>query len=241
MDQTVDRYQKIKSAFNAIVHAPESQRRELLETCCGGDLELKEGVRSMLDTWAVEEQLNMSFRSQQGDGVAVQPQQRRVGPYQIDRLLGRGGMGSVYLAHRADGQFEQSVAIKLIDLPIGSHLFSERLRQERQILAGLQHPYIARLLNGGVAEDGCPYIAMEYVEGLPIQRFSTEHSLTEVERIELFLRVCEAVQFAHQNFVVHRDLKPDNILVAADGTPHSALDCRPSAPAALQTEASRPH
>lgn len=219
MDQTLARYQKIKAAFNAIVHAPESQRRELLDTHCGSDRELKEEVRSMLDTWAAEEQLNMSFRSREGGGVVDRPQPQRVGPYQIDRLLGRGGMGSVYLAHRADGQFEQKVAIKLIDLPIGSHLFSERFRQERQILAGLQHPYIARLLNGGVGEDGCPYLAMEYVEGLPIQRFSAEHNLSEVERIELFLRVCEAVQFAHRNFIVHRDLKPDNILVAADGTP----------------------
>lgn len=219
MDQTVDRYQKIKEAFNAVLQAPESQRLELLGTFCSGDNELEAEVRSMLAAREVEEQLNRSFRSRQDEGISDLTQHQRVGPYEIDRLLGRGGMGSVYLAHRADGEFDQKLAIKLIDLPIGSHLFSERLRQERQILADLQHPYIARLLNGGVAENGCPYLAMEYVEGLPIQRFSAEHSLTEVERIELFLRVCEAVQFAHQNFVVHRDLKPDNILVTADGTP----------------------
>ena len=219
MFQTVDRYQNIKAAFSAVLHAPESQQLELLKSCCGGDSELEEEVRSMLATRAAEEQLNTSARSRQVDGAADQLRYQRVGPYEIDRLLGRGGMGSVYLAHRADGQFDQKVAIKLIDLPVGSHLFSERLRQERQILAGLQHPYIARLLNGGLAEDGCPYLAIEYVEGLPIQRFAAEHNLTEVARIELFLRVCEAVQFAHQNFVVHRDLKPDNILVTADGTP----------------------
>lgn len=219
MDQTIDRYQNIKAAFNAILHAAESQRFELIETYCGGDRELEKEVHSMLATSAAEEQLNISLRSQQSASMADRPQYQRVGPYQIDRLLGRGGMGSVYLAHRADGQFDQKVAIKLIDLPIGSHLFNERFRQERQILAGLQHPYIARLLNGGVAEDGCLYLAMEYVEGLPIQRFSTKHQLTEIERIKLFLHVCDAVQFAHQNFVVHRDLKPDNILVLADGTP----------------------
>ncbi len=173
----------------------------------------------MLDACTAEEVLNTSLRSQPGNGASDRPQPGRVGPYEIDRLLGRGGMGSVYLAHRADGHFEQRVAIKFIDLPIGSHLFRERLRQERQILATLQHPYIARLLNGGVTEEGWPYLAMEYVDGMPIQRFSAEHKLSEVERIELFLRVCDAVQFAHQNFVVHRDLKPDNILVVADGTP----------------------
>ena len=219
MDQTVNRYQNIKAAFHAVLDGPESQRLELIERCCSNDSELEEQVRSMLDTWAAEEQLNVFCRSQQDDDAADRPQHQRVGPYQIDHLLGRGGMGSVFLAYRADGQFEQKVAIKLIDLPIGSHLFRERLREERQILAGLEHPYIARLLNGGVAEDGCPYLAMEYVDGIPIQCFASEHNLTEIERIELFLRVCEAVQFAHQNFVVHRDLKPDNILVLADGTP----------------------
>lgn len=219
MEQTLDRYQTVKAAFNAVLCAPESERSKRLEACCGGDSELEDEVRSMLETWAAEERLNQSCRSKQEEENPDQPQHQRVGPYEIDRLLGRGGMGSVYLAHRADGQFDQKVAIKLIDLPIGSHLFRERLREERQILAGLQHPYIARLLNGGVAEDGCPYLAMEYVDGVPIQRFAAEHNLTEAERIELFLRVCEAVQFAHQNFVVHRDLKPDNILVLADGTP----------------------
>lgn len=219
MEQTLDRYQTVKAAFNAVLCAPESERSKRLEACCGGDSELEDEVRSMLETWAAEEQLNTSCRSRRDEEADEQPLHQRVGPYEIDRLLGRGGMGSVYLAHRADGQFDQKVAIKLIDLPIGSHLFRERLREERQILAGLQHPYIARLLNGGLAEDGCPYLAMEYVEGVPLQHYAAEHNLTEAERIELFLRVCEAVQFAHQNFVVHRDLKPDNILVVADGTP----------------------
>jgi tetratricopeptide (TPR) repeat protein/tRNA A-37 threonylcarbamoyl transferase component Bud32 len=219
MDQTLERFHKIQTVFSLVVTAPESERLELLDTHCGSDSELEDEVRSMLDACAAEELLNTSLRSQPGNGATDRPQPGRVGPYEIDRLLGRGGMGSVYLAHRADGHFEQRVAIKFIDLPIGSHLFRERLRQERQILATLQHPYIARLLNGGVTEEGWPYLAMEYVDGLPIQRFSAEHKLTEVERIELFLRVSDAVQFAHQNFVVHRDLKPDNILVVADGTP----------------------
>ena len=145
---------------------------------------------------------------------------KRIGPYEIDRLLGRGGMGAVYLAHRADGQFEQKVAIKLIDLPLATELFRERFRQERQILAGLQHPYIARLLDGGMSGEGELYLVMEYVDGVPIHRFCEERRLSSDRANRIcFLRACEAVQFAHQNFVVHRDLKPDNILVAEDGTP----------------------
>ena len=137
----------------------------------------------------------------------------------LTACLGRGGMGAVYLAHRADGQFEQKVAIKLIDLPLATDLFRERFRQERQILAELQHPYIARLLDGGVTAEGDLYLVMEYVDGVPIHRFCEKQRLSVPQRLALFLRVCEAVQFAHQHFVVHRDLKPDNILVAEDGTP----------------------
>ncbi|MGO9775217.1 MAG: protein kinase domain-containing protein [Terracidiphilus sp.] len=111
------------------------------------------------------------------------------------------------------------VAIKLIDLPLATSVFQKRFRQERQILAGLQHPYIARLLDGGVTAAGDLYLVMEYVDGVPIHRFCQEHRLSARQRLNLFLRVCEAVQFAHQNFVVHRDLKPDNILAVEDGTP----------------------
>lgn len=219
MSGTVERFHRVQSLFNLVLAAPESRRAALLDEHCGSDSELEDEIRSMLDACDAEEQLNASLRSRPGNCAAERREHERVGPYEIDRLLGRGGMGSVYSAHRADGHFDQKVAIKLIDVPVGSHLFRERLRQERQILAGLQHPYIARLLNGGVAAEGCPYLAMEYVEGVPIQRFCEEHRLNQTQRIELFLRVCDAVQFAHQNFVVHRDLKPDNILVVADGTP----------------------
>jgi tetratricopeptide (TPR) repeat protein len=144
---------------------------------------------------------------------------RRIGAYEIERLLGRGGMGSVYLAHRVDGQFEQQVAIKLVDLPMNSELFRERFRVERQILADLTHPYIARLLDGGLSEGGEMFLAMEYVDGMSITAYCQSHRLPIRERLTLFLKVCSAVQFAHQNLIVHRDLKPDNILIAADGTP----------------------
>jgi tetratricopeptide (TPR) repeat protein len=123
------------------------------------------------------------------------------------------------VAHRADGNFEKQVAIKLIDLPLATDLFRERFRMERQILAGLNHPLIARLLDGGVTSDGEPFLVMEYVDGVPIHRFCEDHHLTVGQRLLLFKSVCEAVQFAHQNLVVHRDLKPDNIFVMEDGTP----------------------
>jgi serine/threonine protein kinase len=111
------------------------------------------------------------------------------------------------------------VAIKLIESPLATEMFRERFRQERPILAGLQHPYIARLLDGGVTDSGDPYLVMEYVHGMPIQHFCDEKKLSQEQRVELFLRVCEAVQFAHQHLVAHSDLKPDNILVADDLTP----------------------
>ncbi len=142
----------------------------------------------------------------------------RIGPYRIGRLLGQGGMGVVYLATRTD-DFEQRVALKLVDPGHRRAEILDRFFQERQILADLQHPNIARLLDGGTAGDASPYLAMEYVEGEPIDRYCTEHELTIGQRLEIFLKVCDAVHFAHRNLVVHRDLKPGNILVTPDGEP----------------------
>jgi serine/threonine protein kinase len=172
-------------------------------------------VHSLLEASAAEETESATRSNLSADPKSA-AEARRIGPYQVDSLLGRGGMGAVYLAHRADGHFEQKVAIKLIDLPLATEVFRERFRQERQILAGLQHPYIARLLDGGVTQNGDLYLAMEYVDGVPIHSFCNQQHLSLPERIELFIRVCEAVQFAHQNLVVHRDLKPDNIYLVRD-------------------------
>jgi len=213
------RLAEIEAIFNEVLEAPLEMRAGLIETRCQGDLELALEVRSLLKACEAQEQSAASRRLQPDAAQDDQRDHKRVGPYELDRLLGRGGMGAVYLAHRADGQFEQQVAIKLIDLPLATDLFRERFRQERQILAELQHPFIARLLDGGVTTQGDLYLVMEYVHGVPIHRYCEERGLPVQQRIALFVRVCEAVQFAHQNFVVHRDLKPDNILVAADGTP----------------------
>lgn len=218
MDQRTDSFLRIEAIFNEALDQPVSERRGLIESLSKGDGELAAEVYALLDASEAEESETESRRANSLEsGASARP--RRVGPYEINRLLGRGGMGAVYLAHRADGQFEQEVAIKLIDLPLATDVFRERFRQERQILAGLQHPYIARLLDGGVAQNGDLYLAMEYVDGVPIHTFCRQHQLSESQRLAVFIQVCEAVQFAHQNLVVHRDLKPDNILVAEDGTP----------------------
>ncbi|HUS21192.1 MAG TPA: serine/threonine-protein kinase [Aeromicrobium sp.] len=147
------------------------------------------------------------------------PLRERVGPYRLVRLLGRGGMGEVYLAERDDGEYRDQVAIKL--LAGGPGILGgereRRLRQERQILASLRHPGIATLYDGGITDDGQPYLVMEYVDGQPITEYCEEHRLTLRERLELFARVCDAVQYAHARQVVHRDLKPSNLLVTPDG------------------------
>lgn len=143
---------------------------------------------------------------------------QRLGPYRILSALGAGGMGVVYLAERNDGKFEQRVAIKLVS-GRNTPAFLERFRREYRILASLEHPNIARLLDAGATEDGLPYFVMEYVEGQSIDRFCAERKLSVPERLRLFLQVCDAVQFAHQKLIVHRDLKPDNILVTRQGIP----------------------
>jgi tetratricopeptide (TPR) repeat protein len=219
MDPTTKSIQQIEAIFHEALTAPPEMRAQLIETRCHGDGVLIDEVCSLLEACDAEEQLTASRRREPKTGLETALEFKQIGPFLLDRLLGRGGMGAVYLAHRADGQFEQKVAIKLIDLPLATDLFRERFRQERQILAGLQHPFIARLLDGGVTPDGDLYLVMEYVDGVPIQRFCEKHRLSVPQRLALFMRVCEAVQFAHHHFVVHRDLKPDNILVAEDGTP----------------------
>jgi serine/threonine protein kinase len=146
----------------------------------------------------------------------------RIGAYEIERLLGAGGMGRVYLARRADADFRQQVAIKTLRAAEFGDQGEEtirRFRAERQILANLAHPGIARLLDGGVTKSGQPYLVMEYVDGLPVDEFCRRGALPLKERIQLFLRVCAAVHHAHQNLVVHRDIKPGNILVTGLGEP----------------------
>ncbi len=144
--------------------------------------------------------------------------ERRIGSYKILREIGRGGMGVVYLAER-DDEYRKQVAIKLIKRGMDTDAVLQRFRHERQILANLEHPNIARLLDGGTTDDGLPYFVMEYIEGLPVDTYCDKHKLTTDERLKLFRTVCAAVTYAHQNLVIHRDLKPINILVTDEGVP----------------------
>jgi len=142
---------------------------------------------------------------------------RKFGPYRVLRLLGRGGMGSVWLADRDDGLFDRQVALKLVNACAGGRAFAERFARERRILSALEHPHIARLLDAGISDDGQPFLAIEYVEGAPLDTYCDTHCLSVRARIGLMLQVLSAVQYAHQNLVIHRDLKPANILVTHDG------------------------
>ncbi len=152
-------------------------------------------------------------------GMDDEPVPERIGPYRILRQLGRGGLASVYLAERADGTFRKHVALKLVRRGLDTGDILQRLRQERQILARLEHPNIARLLDGGSTDDGRPYFVMEYVEGLPIDEYCRRNRVKLEDRLELVRAVCGAVHFAHRNLTIHRDIKPTNILVTAEGTP----------------------
>jgi hypothetical protein len=144
---------------------------------------------------------------------------RRVGPFRLLTLLGEGGMGAVYLAERDDAQFRHRVAIKILPHSVGSPEAVARFRDERQILAALEHPNIVRLLDGGSTDDGLPYLAMEHVEGATITQYAMDHELAVRARVALVRQVCAALQYAHQNLVVHRDIKPSNILIDAAGAP----------------------
>ena len=153
--------------------------------------------------------------SEQAAAESGAPQ--RVGPWRLKRELGAGGMGVVYLAERADGQFQQQAALKLVRRAIDSDDARRRFLRERQILARLVHPNIAHLLDGGVSADGQPYFAMEYVDGQPLLQWCETRRATLAQRLEQFLAICDAVQFAHQHLIVHRDLKPGNVLVDHGG------------------------
>ena len=202
----------------ALSLAPES-RAAFVRNACAQDEALFDSVTrevaSSGDSWAdlhSGAEMDVTFAPEAVAG-------ERIGPYRIVRTLGEGGMGAVFLAERADGQFEQHVAIKLVRRGLLSKHVQNRLRIERQILATLDHPNIAKLLDGGATADGTPYIVMEYIDGEPIDVYCDTHSLTVEERLRLFRTVCSAVYAAHQNLIVHRDLKPSNILVTRSGIP----------------------
>jgi eukaryotic-like serine/threonine-protein kinase len=197
---------------------PLAERHEFVQSMCAGDA-VK--YRTIIDQMVSRQQWFGSDMDLADDPVEEygDPAGTLIGPYKVIRSLGRGGMGEVFLAERADDQFRQQVAIKLVRRGLISRHVQNRLLQERQILASLDHPNIARLFDGGTTSDGTPYIVMEYVDGEPIDQHCDRHALDVEQRLRMFMQVCSAVHRAHQNLIVHRDLKPSNILVTKDGEP----------------------
>lgn len=218
------RWQQIKALLGAALDLPRADRAGFLDRECAGDTSLRAEVESLL---AANDAADGFLETSpvvpvSGFLEAAEPPSRiglRVGAYAIVEEIARGGMGEVYRAVRADDQFRKQVAVKLLRPGLDAAFVLDRFRAERQILASLDHPNIARLIDGGVTGDGLPYFVMELIEGEPIDAYCETHRLSIAARIELFRAVCEAVHYAHQRLVVHRDIKPSNILVAADGTP----------------------
>jgi len=227
MDPDADR--RLSEAYWESLQLPEDERTQFLESCLGDDPALLRRAQEMLssDTATAEGDAYLLALARRVGLSALQdssasgppetlPPGRRYGAYRTVALLGRGGMGSVYLAERVDGDFEHQVAIKVVDPALETEVLLERLRRERRVLAGLVHPNIARLYDGGVGPDGEPFLVMEYVEGVPITEHCSTTQAPLTERLRLFLDVAAAVQFAHGRLVVHRDLKPSNVLVTPD-------------------------
>ncbi len=215
-----ERWQKLKEPFYAALNLTAEERSAFLQKQFGQDPELCREIETLLQAHqnASTFMESSAFEQVQFNSVDVTPL-ARVGPYRIVRKLGRGGMGVVYLAFRDDDVVKKRVALKLIRAGMTKESIEQRFFLERQALATLEHPNIARFLDGGFTDDGRPYYVMEYVEGEPIHRFCDSHRLTVRQRLRLFCRVCSAVHYAHQNLIVHRDLKPDNILVLPSGMP----------------------
>ena len=237
---TPEQWQQIKDVLNRVLELEPADRAGFLDRACSADSSIRKDVEALLaaDDAAGTEFLNepqavelkiaanlidANMLDVNLDGTPAQSEAawigRRVGPYKIVEQIGVGGMGEVYRAFRADDQYKKQVAFKVVRGGQDSAFVVGRFKNERQILASLDHPNIARMHDGGTTEDGVPYFVMELIEGQPIDRYCIEHGLSVPERLNLFLQVCSAVQYAHQRLIIHRDIKPTNILVAPDGTP----------------------
>jgi serine/threonine-protein kinase len=217
------RWRQITAIFERAVELAPAGRAALLEHACAGDAQLRREVEALLEADATGDTFDRHAHDLRGAAAAdwvdwnASFDGRLIGPWRVVRELGRGGMGVVFLVERADGQFEQLAALKLIKRGMDSEAVLSRFLRERQILARLEHRNIARLLDGGLIPDGRPYFVMEYVDGMPLPQYCAAHGSDLVERLRLFFGVCAAVQFAHRQLVVHSDLKPSNVLVGANG------------------------
>ncbi|HEU5050735.1 MAG TPA: serine/threonine-protein kinase, partial [Gemmatimonadales bacterium] len=217
-----ERWELASRLFEAAVALPERERATYLAAATRDD-EVRRAVEHLLAADAsaaplldaTPGELAAAARSPDDEDSALIG--ARIGPWRIVRELGRGGMGAVYLAERADGAYEKLVAVKVVKRGMDTDEILRRFRRERQILASLEHPNIARLHDGGVTPDGRPYLVMEHIEGERIDRYADSRRLDVEARLALALSVCRAVEYAHRRRIVHRDIKPSNILVTADG------------------------
>jgi eukaryotic-like serine/threonine-protein kinase len=223
---SVDRWPEIERVLDLVLSTDPGSRDAALDSACSGDPELRRDVEALLSRLPrADAFLESPPRAAAAALVAEIRREdsadswtgRRVGRYRLVRRVGRGGMSQVFLAERADGEFEQQVAVKLLRPGLDSEFDIGRFRVERQVLASLTHPHIARLFDGGMTDDGAPYLVIEYVDGEPIDRYADARGLGARERVRLLLTVADAVHYAHANLVVHRDLKPSNILVGKHG------------------------
>ncbi len=210
-------WERVRTLFHAAVERSPHDRGPLLDAC--DDAKLRAEVERLLE----QHDAAAGFLEQSVwdlvDTADAKWEQMLIGPYRVVRHLGHGGMGTVFLASREDAEFEQRVAIKLVRRGAAGDAILHRFRQERQILAALEHPNIARLLDGGTTSGGVPYLVMEYVEGTPIDDYCRERALSIESRLRLFLQLCDAVQYAHRSLIIHRDIKPANVLVTSESIP----------------------
>ena len=216
-------FQRSKELFQAALARPPKSRVAFLDDACGSDAALRREVERLLSAHDRAGEFLSGPAALEGmaidDAGEVASSPQRIGPYLLLDTIAQGGMGTVYRAVRDDDAFRKTVALKVVRGGRHSEFFAQRFRQERQILAQLQHPNIATVLDGGTAEDGQPYLVMEYVEGQPIDQYCAAREVPIRGRLEMFGQVCAAVSYAHQNLVVHRDIKPANVLVDAHGVP----------------------
>ncbi len=229
-----ERWQQVEEIFERAIDLAPADRLCFLREACGADEDLRAEVAALVGAdeaasdfietpaiarralslageWSPQTETN----SEIDDGFAG----RCIGAYRLTSELGRGGMGVVYLAERADSEFRKRVAIKLIKRGMDTDFILRRFRHERQILANLEHTNIARLIDGGTTDDGLPFFVMEYIEGAPLYEFCDQHQLTVAERLKIFCQICGAVSYAHQHKIVHRDIKPSNVLVTCERAP----------------------
>ena len=221
---TPERWQAVGEIFDQAVALPGGDRTVLINQACGDDAELRSEVLSLVANHnaaaggflqhRIKNALSSLFEMPIGGAEPA-----RAGPYRLVRELGRGGMGTVFLAERDDDEYHAKVAVKLVRPGMDTEFILARFRRERQTLARLQHPNICRLLDGGTTDTGLPYIVMEYIEGEWLTEYATSRRLDLEPRLRLFLDVCSAVDYAHRHFIIHRDLKPGNILVDTSGAP----------------------